>query len=81
VVLAHQPDVLVLDLVMPGMAGEEIIESVKECCPETVLIVHSAFDPRYAVKSGARHFVSKGQLHQLERMLQRISGREVATSK
>ena len=71
-VLAHRPDVLLLDLVMPGIAGEEIIEAIHECC-DTKIVVYSAHDPRYAVKSGARLFVSKGQTRQLEKMLERIA--------
>jgi DNA-binding NarL/FixJ family response regulator len=72
VVLAHQPDVLVLDLVLPGLPGEEIIESIHQCS-DTKVIVHTAYDPRFAVKRGARLFVSKGQLKVLEKTLARIS--------
>jgi DNA-binding response OmpR family regulator len=72
-VMAHQPDVLVLDLALNGMSGEEIIESIRECS-ETTVIVHSSNDPRFAVKRGARLFVSKGQLAQLEKTLQRVKG-------
>ena len=70
-VLGNKVDVLVLDLVLPGLAGEEIIESIKECT-DTKVIVHSAYDPRFAVKRGARMFVSKGQLGVLEKTLERI---------
>jgi DNA-binding NarL/FixJ family response regulator len=73
--LAHQPDVLLLDLVMPGMPGEDIIESIRECCHDTHVIVHSAYDPTYAVKSGARLFVSKGQFRLLEQTLNKLNGR------
>jgi DNA-binding NarL/FixJ family response regulator len=71
--LAHHPDVLLLDLVMPGIPGEDIIESIKECCHNTKVIVHTAYDPRFAVKSGARHFVSKGQYRLLEQTLQKLN--------
>lgn len=71
-VVAHRPDVLVLDLVLPGVPGEEIIESIGEVCP-TKVIVYSSFDPRRAVKCGARLFVAKGQVTQLEAMLLRIA--------
>lgn len=71
-VMAHRPDVLVLDLALNGLSGEEIIESVNECT-DTTVVVHSANDPRFAVKRGARLFVSKGQLAQLEKTLVRIA--------
>lgn len=79
-VLAHRVDVLLLDLVMPGIPGEDIIGSVNECSRDTEVIVHSSFDPIKAIKSGARHIVSKGQLARLEETLIRVSGREAATS-
>jgi DNA-binding response OmpR family regulator len=75
-VLEHHPDVLVLDLVLPGLAGEEIIETIRECC-DTTVIVHTAHDPRFAVKRGARLFVSKGQLALLEKTLHRVKSLEV----
>jgi DNA-binding NarL/FixJ family response regulator len=77
-VLSHRVDVLMLDLVLPGVPGEDIIASVKECSRDTHVIVHSSFNPLKAVKSGARHFVSKGQLGRLEETLIRVSGREVS---
>jgi DNA-binding NarL/FixJ family response regulator len=79
-VLAHQVDVLLLDLVMPGIPGEDIIASINECSRDTKVIIHSSFDPIRAVKNGARHFVSKGQLGRLEETLKRVSRREASTT-
>ena len=70
-VLSHRPHVIVLDLVLPGIAGEEIIATIQEST-DTRIIVHTAYDPRFAVKNGARTFVSKGQLGHLENALLRI---------
>ena len=73
-VLAHRPDVLLLDLVMPGMSGEEILPSIKASCPETQVIIFSSYDPTYAVKSGAMFVVSKGQHAKLEATIERLAG-------
>jgi CheY-like chemotaxis protein len=73
-VLAHQPDVLLLDLVMPGMSGEEILPSISASSPETKVIIFSSYDPTFAVKSGAMFVVSKGQHAKLEATIERIAG-------
>jgi DNA-binding NarL/FixJ family response regulator len=70
-VLDHHPVVLVLDLALNGLSGEEIISTVQESS-DTQVIVHSSFDPRKAVKSGARLFASKGNIKQLEKLLLKV---------
>lgn len=76
-VLDHHPDVLVLDLSLQGMRGEEIIEAIQDC-KTTQIIVHTSFDPRFAVKSGARFFASKGNVASLEKQLLRVRGIEAS---
>jgi len=76
-VLDHQPDVLVLDLVLVGMPGEEIIAAIQDTT-DTKVIVHSSFDPRHAVKNGARLFASKGNLKSLEKMLLKLVSAQVS---
>jgi DNA-binding NarL/FixJ family response regulator len=39
-----QPDVLLLDLVMPGLSGLEILEAVRNCSPQTRIVVLSMHD-------------------------------------
>lgn len=72
-VLSYQPDVLLLDLVMPGMSGEEILPSIKASSPDTRVIIFSSYDPTYAVKSGAMFVVSKGQHAKLEATIERLA--------
>src|SRR5438128_1040012 len=74
-VLEHQPEDLVLDLALHGMRGEDIIGAIQEC-GGTRVIVHSSYDPRFAVKSGARLFASKGNIKVLEKMLLKVIGAE-----
>ena len=73
VVLTHQPDVVLLDLVMPGMSGEEILPSIKAGAPDTKVIIFSSYDPTFAVKSGAMFVVAKGQHAKLEATIERLA--------
>lgn len=41
---AVNPDVLVLDLRMPGEGGVEVCRKVREACPETTVLVLTSFD-------------------------------------
>ena len=72
-VLDHHPDVLLLDLVMPGMSGEEILPAIKSGSPETQVVIYSSYDPTYAVRSGALFVVSKGQHGKLEATVERLA--------
>jgi CheY-like chemotaxis protein len=76
-VIDHQPDVLVLDLVLNGMSGEEIIASIRDAS-DTHVIVHTSYDPSLAVKSGARLFARKGNVAMLEKQLMRVRGIEAS---
>jgi DNA-binding response OmpR family regulator len=76
-VLDHGPDVLVLDLALNGLSGEEIIAAIQDTTT-TKVIVHSSFDPRRAVKNGARLFASKGNVKQLEKMLLKVRSAELS---
>lgn len=72
-VVDHHPDVLLLDLVMPGMSGEEILPSITASSPDTRVIIYTAYDPTFAVKSGATFIVSKGKHGLLESTLSHMS--------
>lgn len=61
--LGHKPDVLVLDLNMPGVSGLEAIPQALEASPETAVVVltmqsEPAF-AREALRAGARGYVVK----------------------
>lgn len=72
-VLSHHPDVLLLDLVMPGMSGEEILPSIAAGSPETKVIIFSSYDPTFAIRKGATFVVPKGQHAKLEATIERLA--------
>ena len=62
-VLRERPDVLITDLVMPGLNGVDLTRRVREALPDTKIILMSSYpDDAYrllASSSGADAFVSK----------------------
>jgi two-component system, NarL family, response regulator NreC len=60
---AHKPDVMLLDIVMPGQSGIDAIPSLLKEAPETkVLVLSMQDDPRYvheAFAAGASGYVVK----------------------
>ena len=63
-VMAHRPDVLLLDLSMPQMDGMEVLFLLREKAPETKVIVLSGFGrdrlAPLAIELGAAQYVEKG---------------------
>ena len=58
-----QPDVILLDLVMPGLDGLSLIPKIKECAPETRILVVTSFAETervfQAIKAGALGYLLK----------------------
>ena len=61
---SHMPDAVILDLAMPVMDGLQAIPKIKDCCPETKIVVLSGFQAATmsseAMASGAHAYVEKG---------------------
>jgi two-component system, NarL family, response regulator NreC len=61
--MAHTPDVVLMDVVMPGKSGIEIIPTLQQNAPQTkVLVLSMQDDPRYlreAFDAGASGYVLK----------------------
>lgn len=60
----HEPDVVVLDVVMPGMAGTDIVPELGRVAPDTKVILFTAFD-EYATTTGVFAVVSKASIRSL----------------
>lgn len=60
-----QPDVVLLDLSMPGMDGLEALPHIREAVPDVCVIVFSGFTVErmadVARAHGADHYVTKGE--------------------
>jgi DNA-binding NarL/FixJ family response regulator len=75
VVMMYRPDVLLLDLVLPGTSGETIIPTIREAVPSCAVVVCSAFDATPAIHQGAVYVVPKGSVDQLANMLTALAKR------
>ena len=60
---SENPDVILLDLKMPGMSGEEVLEHTRRDCPDIPVIVitgHGTIDTAVeCMKKGAYDFITK----------------------
>jgi DNA-binding NarL/FixJ family response regulator len=69
------PDVLILDLAMPGISGLDVIGEIREKTPTTTIVVYSAFadSPSAALERGASHVIVKTDVERLEVTLQLLA--------
>jgi len=76
-----RPDVLVLDVNMPGISGVEIVRDVSERSPHTAVIVVSAFDVGHldSLDLGVAAVLPKTDLVHFEQVLSNVmAGRDPA---
>jgi two-component system NarL family response regulator len=63
----HSPDVILMDLRMPGMSGVEATEVIRRERPESAVIVLTTYqgdeDIRKALAAGAQSYLLKGMSH------------------
>jgi len=77
-----QPDVIVLDLSLPGMSGLQAIPILKLVSPRSVVVVFSAYDiwREACVDAGAAAYIDKGYLGALAVMLRQVATRVAASA-
>ena len=63
-----RPDVIVIDLSLPGMSGLDVIPSLKAAIPEVVIVVFTAFETmrEKALAAGAFEVVDKADMRGLD---------------
>lgn len=63
IVEGERPDLIILDLRLPGMDGMEVLERVKEIAPDAVVIILTAYgspaSALQAIKLGAHEYLHK----------------------
>ena len=70
-----QPDVVVLDLSLPGMSGLQAIPVIRIVSPRSTNVVFSAYDVwrEAALQAGAHHYVDKSDVPKLAGVLERVA--------
>lgn len=59
----HQPDLITMDITMPGINGVETVKNLVAEFPDALIIMISALSSKHlvlqAIKNGAKHYVIK----------------------
>ena len=82
-----EPDVLVLDLMMPGLGGLDVLSIIRQRCPRTRSVVFSMYANEefvlQALKNGAIAYVLKGcdPAHAVEAVRHAAEGRRISQSR
>jgi DNA-binding LytR/AlgR family response regulator len=83
-IVAHQPDVVFLDIRMPGLSGIEIAEAMKQESPVTQIVFVTAYD-QYAIdafEKGAVDYLLKPITYdRLQSTIKRLKDRSVGQAK
>ncbi len=80
-----QPDLIILDLVMPGMGGLDVLRQIKQALPRIPVVIFSGHahtkNVVQAMRSGASDFLPKPfELEELDLALQNVLGVRGATA-
>lgn len=78
-VYRHQPDIVVLDYMMPGMDGEAVARILRKLSPASLILVFSAV--LHAQPDWADGFLYKAHLDELGQRAAQLLGQEVPSNK
>jgi CheY-like chemotaxis protein len=78
VAAAARPQVVVLDMALPGVSGLEGIDALRARSPDSRIVMFSAFELEASQRAGVDAFVLKPDFEALERTV--TGWREVVTS-
>lgn len=70
-----QPDVMILDLMLPWVSGEYAISVINQEAPDCTIVICSSHDATAALECGAALAVPKGSLEQLQAVLWALASR------
>jgi DNA-binding NarL/FixJ family response regulator len=70
-----QPEIVVLDLSLPGMSGLQAIPILRLVSPRSAIVVFSAYDiwRQASVDAGAFAYIDKSDLEALEQVLTQVA--------
>jgi DNA-binding NarL/FixJ family response regulator len=78
--LDRMPDLVLVDISLPGMSGIELVARLKELYPDLPCLVVSAHDDasyvKQALDNGARSYVPKGDPYGIVQAVWEVLGRE-----
>lgn len=82
---ALQPDIVVLDILMPGLSGLDVVEKIRAASPRTRVVMLSASESEEdlleCIRSGARGYLVKdGSFDDLARSLREVASGGAAIS-
>jgi len=74
----HEPDIIFMDLNLPGESGMKLTEAIKARPRDTAIVILTSYDlaeyRQAAFRSGADCFISKSSATCMEEVLARIQG-------
>ncbi|HEY9839205.1 MAG TPA: response regulator transcription factor, partial [Candidatus Obscuribacterales bacterium] len=73
---SHPPDIVVMDLVMPGLDGVQVADILIRELPQSKVLVFSSYldfkDMESIVRAGVRGYILKGNLRELIRGIEKV---------
>jgi DNA-binding NarL/FixJ family response regulator len=72
-----QPDLMLIDLSLPGMSGLELLEQIRQRYPALLCMILSGHGERshvdHAMMAGARGYIVKGDTDELAQAMRQVS--------